>query len=89
MSKSEKPKQPYRMRWGKYNGMILDHVPTNYLNWLLQQEGCPKPVIEYMRNYKNPLTEKSLEEEKDKPKHPNYYGLFRKNKPDGEDKNDQ
>jgi uncharacterized protein (DUF3820 family) len=74
--------RPYKMPWGKYRGKTLDEVPHSYLVWLRDEaEDCPKAVIKYLENYKSPLSEPLSEEEKKVPKHPNYYGLFRKNKP--------
>lgn len=77
------------MKWGQYKGKDLDHIPMSYLKWLLTLQNCPRPVKEYIKHYKDPISQPLSEEEKKAPKHPNYYGLFRKNKPNGEDSTDQ
>jgi hypothetical protein len=68
------------MKWGKYVGKNLDHIPISYLKWLLTLESCPKQVKEYIKHYKDPLLQPVTPEEKSQPKHPNYYGLFKKDK---------
>lgn len=72
----------YKLKFGKYKYKKLTDIPFDYLKWLLNQDFCPKPVKEYMKDNKDEascifrLTEedKKLKDQK----HPYYYGIFKK-----------
>ena len=74
--------EKYKLKFGKYKNKKLNDVPFDYLNWLLSQDFCPKPVKNFMKDNKNESTNifKLTEEDKKlkEKKHPYYYGLFKK-----------